>query len=175
MDLTFQERADISVAEYLAMAGRKAGAFMSCAMELGALVATGDQRFVDAFRLCGQKLGLAWQIREDILGLWSDGSGRPPHPGVFNKRKTYPIVRILEEGDLKTKRQLGTIYFKRVLEQSDVEEILRLLNEVDARSSAEAAAESYFQEALVILDGLHLGSRGRDLVELGLYMAKRAQ
>ena len=174
MDLAFQERIDLSLAAYLKMVEDKTGALMSCAMELGALIAVDDQRIIEAFRLCGRKLGIAFQIQESILGLWKDAEGQPPNPEVFNKKKSFPIVQLLEKGDLKTKRQLGTIYFKRVLEPSDVQEILALLEEANARETAEAAAEAYLHEAMAALEGLDLPAEGLEQIgEIGQYILKR--
>ena len=89
----------------------------------------------------------------------------------MNKKKVYPIVQLLEKGDLKTKRQLGNIYFKRVLEPSDVQEILSLLEEAGARQSAEAASQSYYGEAMASLEDLDLPSEGLEqLAQLGRYI-----
>jgi len=174
MDLAFQERIDLSLASYLKMVEGKTGALMSCAMELGALIAVDDRRIIEAFGLCGRKLGIAFQIQESILGLWRDAEGQSPSPEVFNKKKSFPIVQLLEKGDLKTKRQLGTIYFKRVLEPSDVQEILALLEEAGARKTAEAAAEAYLQEAMAALEGLDLPAQGLEQIgEIGQYILQR--
>ena len=176
MDMTFQERVDLSVSAYLKMVEGKTSALMSCAMELGALIATDSQRVIEAFRLCGRKLGIAFQIREDILGLWAGVENRSPSSEVFNKKKGFPIIRLLEQGDLKTKRQLGAIYFKRVLEPPDVQEMLTLLEEADARKWAQAAAESYLQEAMVALEGLDLPSGALEqIAELGRYIVNRSK
>ena len=89
----------------------------------------------------------------------------------MNKKKLYPVVLLLEKGDLKTKRQLGNIYFKRVLEPSDVQEILSLLEEAGARQSAETASQSYYREAMESLDDLALPKEGLEqLAQLCQYI-----
>ena len=168
MDLAFQERIDLSLGDYIKMVEFKSGAIMSCAMEIGALLAVDDRRTIEAFRLCGRKLGILSEIQESILGLWGGVNAQPPSPEVFNKKKSFPIVQTLENGDLKTKRKLGAIYFKRVLEPKDVQEILDVLDMCDARNAAEAAADTYFHEAMSALDDLDLPSQGlRQIQEVG--------
>ena len=171
MDLAFQEKLDVSLNAYLKMAEDKTGSLVSCAMELGGIVATEDERVIEAFRCCGSNLGIALHIRKDILGLWGGSQGGAFSTEVLNKKKSFPIVQLLEQGDLKTKRRLGTIYFKRVLEPSDLEEILALLEEKGARESAQAAAQSYYEKAIKALEGVELSSWGlQQITELGQYI-----
>ena len=171
LDLSYQERLDISVWSYIKMAEGNTGALTACAMELGALIASENDDVINAFKLCGLKLGVAYQIRKDIQALWGGREGQSASPEVLNKKKLYPVVLLLEKGDLKTKRQLGNIYFKRVLEPSDVQEILSLLEEAGARQSAETASQSYYREAMESLDDLALPKEGLEqLAQLGQYI-----
>ena len=160
LDLSYQERLDISVSSYMKMATDLTGSITAGAMALGALVATDDQQTMNAFKLSGLKLGLAYQIRKDIRALWGTGRGLSISPQILNKKKVYPIVLLLEKADLKTKRAIGNIYFKRVLEPSDVEGILSLLDESGTRKLAEDSAQRYYLEAMQILQDLGLPEDG---------------
>ena len=104
MDVTFEDSGDVTVAQYLDMIGRKTGALIESAMFMGALVATSDHVQAEAFGACGRRLGLAFQIRDDYLGVWGDpaftgkavgagGGTRPPYGwsmrhDLFAKRVT---------------------------------------------------------------------------------------
>ncbi len=160
LDLSYQERLDVPSSAYLRMAEGMTGAITAGAMALGALAATGDREIVDAFHAAGLKLGVAYQIRRDIQALWGAGEGGAPSPQILNKNKTYPVVLLLETADLKTKRRLGGIYFKRVLEPSDAADILALLEEAGARQSAESAVRNYCRQSMEALERLSLPQEG---------------
>ena len=162
VELAHQERLDVSRSSYLKMATDLTGSVASCAMTLGALASTGCPETVQAFQESGLKLGLAYQIRQDIQAVWGAGDGRNASPQLLNKKKLYPIAALLESADLKTKRALGDIYFKRVLEPDDHQKLLDLLEANDVRAEAESAVCQYFQEAVNALGGADLESEGME-------------
>ena len=172
LDLSHQERIDLSVDGYLKMAEAKSGALMGCATELGVLAATEDPGPVEALGSWGRNMGIAFQIKGDIDDFWGTDTGSNASPKVLNKKKAFPVVELLERSDIGTKRRLGTIYFKRVLEPSDVEELRTILEENKAREKAQEVARGYFRKAMDSLEGLDLSEWGLgQLEEVGQYMA----
>jgi geranylgeranyl diphosphate synthase type I len=162
LDLAFQERLDLSVDSYLKMAGGKTGALMSCAMGLGALAAAEDDSVVEAFKSCGRDLGIAHQIRSDVDEIRRTSKDEASSGNVLIKKKLLPIVYALETGDIHTKRELGNIYFKRVLEPEDVERVINILNEGSALEYAEMKVEELCRTALDSLKGVDLSAWGRE-------------
>ena len=147
LELSHQERLDISRSSYLKMAANLTGSVTSCAMALGALAATGRQNAVAAFQEAGRKLGLAYQVRQDVQAVWGNQNGGTASPQFLNKKKLYPIAALLESADLSTKRALGDIYFKRVLEPDDQQQLLNLLEANDVRADAESTVADYITQA----------------------------
>ena len=176
MDLSYMERIDVTEQQYFAMIEAKSGALIGCAMQLGALVATQDQTLVDAFYVCGRKLGAAFQVRDDILDLWgaADASQSPPASDVLNKKKSLPVVYALEKASIKEKRELGTLFFKRVLEPQDVQAVVQVLEGLGAREYAQEKAEELAQEGMDILEGQGLsGSALEDLRAVADFLVHR--
>ena len=165
MDLAFQEKLDVGVDSYFKMAAGKTGALMSCATGLGALAATEDADVVEAFKECGKNLGIAYQIKDDIRDLWGSSEEGIPSGNVLNKKKLLPIVYTLESGDLRTKRELGTIYFKRVLEPADMQQVLNILNERAALEYAQERVREYCQLAIESVSGVVLSPWARGELE----------
>ena len=165
LDLAFQEKLDVGTDAYFRMAAAKTGALMSCAMGLGALAATEDEGIVEAFRECGKHLGIADQIMSDIRQLSGNQGEGAPSSALLNKTKLLPIVYTFETADVHTKRELGTIYFKRVLEAQDVEQVISILNEKAALQYARQRARDYLEMAVRSLEGTELFSRGREELE----------
>jgi len=69
LDISFEDRDDVTTIEYWTMIKGKTAALISCASELGAVIAKADNDCVEQFRLFGQNLGLAFQVLDDILGI----------------------------------------------------------------------------------------------------------
>ena len=174
MDLDFQERLDVTIDAYLKMVAGKTGALMSCAMQLGALAATEDERVLQALAQCGLHLGTAYQIRDDILDLWGESLAEVSGGDLLTKKKSFPIVFALEKGDFKLKRELGAIYFKRVLNIEDVKKILTLLESVEARQNSESLAQHYCQQAMEALKDVEMSPQGREeITNVASFMIQR--
>ena len=166
LDLEYQEKLSVGTSPYLDMAAGRTGALMGCAMGLGALVAGGDDGTVSAFRECGKNLGIAFQIQGDIHDLWGSAGESKPPGNVLNKSKLLPIVYALETADISTKRELGTIYFKRVLEPHDLEHIVRILDGQSAREYALGKAGDHLKLAHSCLEAVDLSPWGREQMEV---------
>ena len=162
MDLVFQERLDVGVDSYLRMAERKTGALVACSMGLGALAATDDDAVVAAFSECGKHVGVAWQMAQDIRDLVASSGADGPSDNLLNKKKLLPIVRTLEAGEPSIKRELGGLYFKRLLEPADVGRIVEILEESSSMEFCRGLVEDRCLDALGALESVSLsdGSRG---------------
>ena len=162
-DLDAQERIDLSVDAWLRMADKKTGALFGCAMRLGAMAAGASGPAADALAGCGRAFGVAFQLREEMRQVWGAGD-ETPAPDVLNKKKLIPIVYAFEKADLTTKRRLGDIYFKRVLEQQDVPAVLGILDELGARDHCESLVERNVSDAMEAVSS-HLPEGGPALEE----------
>ena len=165
LDLEAQERIDLSVDAYLKMAEGKTGSLLSCAMMLGALVGSGGDSVIEALDVCGSKLGVAMQIRADLRELWGEGADEAPSAEVMNKKKMLPVVYALEKATISEKRQMGDIYFKRVLEPQDVVKLRELLEGLGVKKACEDMADQYLSEALKSLEIQGISSEGKAAIE----------
>ncbi|MER7001032.1 polyprenyl synthetase family protein [Streptomyces sp. NPDC000410] len=95
-DIDFERRSDVSLAEYLQMVDGKACATFSCPCVLGAMF-TGV-RGVDGLAAFGSELGLIWQLRNDLLGIWGEPeqTGKPALADLEKRKKTFPVIVALE-------------------------------------------------------------------------------
>ncbi|MDH6576713.1 family 2 encapsulin nanocompartment cargo protein polyprenyl transferase [Kitasatospora sp. MAP5-34] len=99
-DCAFEQRSDVSLAECLAMADAKTGALLGCACALGALYAGGDERMANAMEAFGREIGLAFQLIDDLIGIWGDPAvtGKPVGADLAARKKSLPVVFALESG-----------------------------------------------------------------------------
>jgi geranylgeranyl diphosphate synthase type I len=152
LDMAFEGRTDVTVREYLRMVEGKTAALLAASAELGALAAQAEAARVAAFRRFGRALGLAFQIQDDVLGLWGDEkvTGKSAASDILQKKKSLPIVYALGcAGEAAT--QLRALYAGPPFTPEVVPTVQALLLELGAREFAEAQARAYHEEALAAL------------------------
>ena len=168
MDLEFQDQMMVTNAAYMEMVNRKAGALTGCAAESGALAAGAPDSHADALHRAGMNFGAAWQIVSDIGQLWGErGDGATPS-NIINKKKSLPLIHALEHGSIASKRELATIYMKRVLEPEDAGRLVAVLDETGSRSVAEDRARELVDGGISAASDAGLTQDGIALIgELG--------
>lgn len=164
-DLEAQERIDLRVEAYMHMAADKEGALLGCAMQIGALAGGADAETGNALAACGEKLGIALQVRSDLVALWGGDGDSQPNVEVLNKKKLIPVVYALENAAISDKRAMSEIYFKRVLEADDAVKLRDVIDRLGARAACEEMADTLRAEALADLDVVCVASEGKSRIQ----------
>ncbi|MHA5050972.1 family 2 encapsulin nanocompartment cargo protein polyprenyl transferase [Streptomyces sp. SD15] len=91
---------EVTLDECLATAEAKTGALLGCACALGALYAGADDEDVEALDAFGREAGLAFQLIDDVIGIWGDPSrtGKPAGADLIARKKSLPVVAALATG-----------------------------------------------------------------------------
>jgi geranylgeranyl diphosphate synthase type I len=155
-DITFEDRLDVDLGQYLWMIRQKTAALLGASTQLGAIIATDDVNQIEHYRSFGESLGLAFQIQDDILGAWGDetATGKSAATDIRDKKKTLPVVYTLNQPqDRRTAQQLADLYSAQApLTESTIDTALALMQRVGARQCAEDMAEKYYRLALRSLE-----------------------
>lgn len=99
-DLAFASGAETGLAGCLTMAEQKAGALLGAACQLGALAAGADSAVAGYYQRFGRHLGLAFQLTDDLLGIWGDPrvTGKPAGSDLASRKRSLPVVAALTSG-----------------------------------------------------------------------------
>ncbi|MFJ3975596.1 family 2 encapsulin nanocompartment cargo protein polyprenyl transferase [Streptomyces sp. NPDC090021] len=110
-DCAFERRPDVGLDECLTMATAKTGALLGCACALGALYAGAGPDEVDAMDAFGREAGLAFQLIDDLIGIWGDPghTGKPAGADLIARKKSLPVVAALTSGTAAG-RELADLY-----------------------------------------------------------------
>ena len=176
LDLDYETRASVGVDDYLTMVERKTGAMLGCSLALGALLATGDRDAAARLERAGRCLGLAFQIRDDALGIWGDSAatGKSSDNDIRRRKKSYPIVYAFREAGADARAILQRVYAQTEVDDDDVLAVTRELDALDARGASERAADKHYQAFLEALGGCGLSDPGRAaLEEAGRFIVDR--
>jgi len=149
-DLTYELRSDVTLEEYIDMIDHKSAALLGASLHLGALVAGADEEECARFETFGREIGLAFQIRDDILGIWGEGSatGKPVGADIAHKKKSLPVVQALQQVLGPDRDILRTVYAKAKVEDDDVYRVLDVLQRWNCRYFAQGLAEDYRARAM---------------------------
>ncbi|HEY7849413.1 MAG TPA: polyprenyl synthetase family protein, partial [Ktedonobacterales bacterium] len=155
LDMTFESRRDVTVAMYLDMIARKTAALMRCATELGARIgAPDDEALGDRLGDFGQALGLAFQIRDDLLGIWqAQELGKTAAGDVRRKKMSLPVIHALEHATDDDRAALTHIYFRPgPASDEQIVQALGILERSGARERARSALHEQLARARASLD-----------------------
>lgn len=169
-DMDFETRDQVSVDEYLAMITGKTAVLISLSAELGALIAGADADTVTHYAQFGKSLGLAFQVIDDILGIWGDEArtGKSAATDISTKKKTLPVLYGLAQS-----AELAQLYAGDV-DDGFVETAVTLLDQANAHSYAREKAAAYSQTALTSLQATQAsGPAAAALQQLADMLLKR--
>jgi len=147
---------------YLEMIGKKTGALMSCATQLGALLGTDDEQAVDSYAAFGYELGLLFQIVDDMLGIWGAGeaTGKGVGEDIVSRKKSLPVIYALQHSD-----ELRRIYQRERIDEEQQQVVMERLESLSAREYAREMAVKHLRLAMQSLEGT--GVRNRAQEDLG--------
>lgn len=149
-DVAFEKRADVGLPECLSMAEGKTGALLGCACALAALFGGGSPEQVEHPRGFGQRLGLAFQFVDDLLGIWGDPAvtGKPVYSDLRNRKKSLPVVAALTSGT-PAGRELAELYHRdQSLSGTDLAHAAELVSIAGGRTWSQAQADDLLARAL---------------------------
>jgi len=154
IDIATSESGDgMSVELYFDMIGRKTAALIAASIEAGAALATDDDEIIRRYRGFGWALGLAFQLNDDLLGIWGQerSTGKEP-TDLLRKKKTLPVIFAFERAGPEDRARLYELYAADTLTDTDIAELTSILERSGARDYTRDQARRYRDEALAELD-----------------------
>jgi geranylgeranyl diphosphate synthase type I len=118
-------------------------------VQAGALLATDDALVIDAYRGFGWSLGIAFQLNDDLLGIWGDAQITGKEPSDLAKhKKTLPVIYALERAAESERELLRTILGMSNASPADIAEARAIIDRSGAREYTRERARAERDEAL---------------------------
>ena len=135
---------------------------MESSVYLGALIGTDDEGVIEALHSFGRSLGMAFQITDDILGIWGleERTGKSTLSDIKQRKKTLPIIYSLVKSEIEDRNRLLQLYACGDITDDAVTEVTTILDKQNALGYTQTVADQYYEEALHYLKkaGLSQGS-----------------
>lgn len=151
LDISFETREDVSVLDYMRMIQGKTAALLGASTAIGALLGGATQQQIGHLLAFGEASGLAFQIQDDILGIWGDPAvtGKAAGNDILRRKKSLPILYTLNHAHVGEQ-------FETLLDDdfgpAELPQALRLMDQAGAQEFAQDAMHAEHERSIAALD-----------------------
>jgi geranylgeranyl diphosphate synthase type I len=173
LDMSYEKRLDLTVEDYWPMIAGKTAALLSACCHIGSLLGGADDPKQDAYRSFGHYLGLAFQVQDDILGIWGNEAvtGKSAASDLIEGKKSFPVLAgLTANGKFAARWKQGAIRAEEVQEYARI-----LANEGGYEPALEATKQMTDLALMSLREADPQGVAGEALFELADKLLKRNQ
>ena len=173
LDVEFETRNDVTEDEYIEMIRLKTSVLLACACKVGAIMADAPAEDIENMYKFGEKLGLAFQLQDDLLDVYGNPAvfGKNIGGDITSNKKTYMLINAVNRANPAQREQLMKWINAKEFNRNDkVKAVTELYNEIGIRKLCEQKIEEYYQESLVNLAKVNLPEERK--AELKAYAAE---
>ncbi len=147
-------RLDIDEAVYYEVIRQKTASLIASCCSCGAASAGADAEIVEKMRLFGEKVGIAFQIKDDLFDFGTDDVGKPLGIDIKEKKITLPLIYALNKAGNSEKRRIINLVKNHNEESDKVSEVIDFVRNSGGLDYARSRMDAYQQEAFTILNDL---------------------
>ena len=165
LDMEFEKREDVSIEEYLEMIRLKTSVLLGTALQMGGLVAGAPESDLPVLYRIGENIGLAFQIRDDVLDVWGDEKTFGKRIGgdiVQNKKSLVQILALHHANQQQLNELKEWIQRADFVEEEKIREVTRLYNDINVRPLCEARMAQYTDDAMRDIESLGVPSEKKE-------------
>jgi octaprenyl-diphosphate synthase len=144
-------RLDISEEVYFEIIRAKTASLLSAACAAGAYSASESREASDHFRLFGEKVGIAFQIKDDLFDYGAEQIGKPTGIDIKEKKMTLPLIYTLQHADAATRRRIIYIVKNQSTDRRKVDDVIATVQASGGIRYATDKMHAYKNEALALL------------------------
>lgn len=173
LDLSYESRTDLGVEDYWPMVAGKTAALLSACCHIGSLLGGANEARQESYRSFGHYLGLAFQVQDDILGIWGDEvlTGKSAASDLIEGKNSLPVL-----AGLRSNGRFSARWKQGAIRAEEVEELARILAAEGGYETAVDAARQMTDLALTSLrEADPQGEAGDALFALADKLLKRSQ
>jgi geranylgeranyl diphosphate synthase, type II len=166
--MLYAAKEQVTKDEYIEMIRLKTSVLLGFALELGGIIADGDDESINALYQIGVNMGLGFQVHDDILDLYGDPEkfGKKIGGDIVEKKKTWLLIDAMEvapetEYDVDLKIYLAK---KEEISAKDVKKMQEIFIELGVKERAEACANAYFEKAFKAIKRLQISDDKKEKI-----------
>lgn len=176
-DMQFEDRNSVTEAEYIKMIGLKTSVLLAASLKIGAIVGGASEKDADLLYQVGMNVGLAFQLKDDWLDVYSDPKvfGKKTGGDIIENKKTYLLINALQRAEGDNKVSLTQWIDKKKFDEDEkISAIKKIYNELEIGDLTLAKASEYSEIAYSSLDKVEVSDdKKKQLIEFIRYLLGR--
>ena len=156
-DMEFETRNDVAEEEYIEMIRLKTSVLLACALKMGAVVAGVSDADANALYAFGEKVGLAFQLQDDLLDVYGDPKvfGKAIGGDITSNKKTFMLINAFNRADAETRAELERWTTATEFDPAEkIAAVTEIYNRLGIDKLAEQRIKEYFEQSRQHLDEL---------------------
>ncbi len=166
-------RMDIGEEIYYDVIRQKTASLIAACCACGAASAGADDQTIEKMRLFGEKIGIAFQIKDDMFDFGTDDVGKPLGIDIKEKKVTLPLIYALNNTDSATKKAMINLVKNHNDDPEKIDAIIGFVKQTGGLTYAETQMKKYREEAFEILNTLPAGDARQGLEQLVNFTTER--
>ena len=176
-DMNFEELFTVSEEDYLQMIELKTAVLIAASLKIGAILGGAAQKDAEDLYEFGRNLGLAFQLQDDLLDTYGDQelTGKKPGTDIVDNKKTFLMIRALEEGSSSQKEVLTQWLSRKDFDKNEkIAAVTEIFDQIGIKELSEKRIQYFYDKALASLDRLNRpADRKAELYEFASYLKTR--
>lgn len=164
---------DVDESVYYEIIRQKTASLIASCCAVGAASVNGDLETVSKMRDFGEKVGMAFQIKDDLFDYGEDEIGKPVGIDIKEKKMTLPLIYALRNADWLEKRRIISLIKNKSEDKKAVAEVINFVKSSGGLEYAKEKMNSFYQEALSLLDEFPESDYKTSLRDLVSYSIER--
>lgn len=152
---------------------KKTASLIASCCAIGAASSGATSAQIEQMRLFGEKIGIAFQMKDDLLDYGDADIGKPTGIDLKEKKLTLPIIYTLNNADKATRKTIINTIKNNSNDRKKVAEVVKYVNEHDGIAYTQKVMQQYKNEALTILDTVGSNKYTPYLKELVTFIIER--
>ena len=167
-DLEFESRQDVSIEEYIEMIRLKTAVLLACSVKSGAIIAEADMILQDTIYEYGLNLGLAFQIKDDLLDTYGKEEifGKKCGNDIITNKKTYLLVKAMELANEEQKNEILFLLNQNQLsEEEKIRRMIRVFDQLQIETETENKIQEYYLKSENILNKINIAENKKTVLK----------
>jgi len=176
-DKEFEEKHDVTIPEYINMIKKKTGALIKMCCPIGAKIGDAKKEYIKALEIYGYNLGLAFQLKDDLLDIIGDTKhfGKNVGGDLIEGKKTYMLLKAIELADKKDKIELNKIIRNSGISKSEIGKYKKIYEKYGIFNIASKEIKRYTDRAIKALNIIPDSIEKEKLVWIANLMSERSK
>ena len=179
-DMDFEQCEEVTIERYITMIRLKTAALIAASLKIGAICGEADKASCEALYNFGISLGIAFQLQDDWLDVYSDPAlfGKATGGDILNRKKTFLLLTALESADKETRERLLLLLNSKVIpDKEKIENVTAIYDSLGVSEVTQHKISEYFQQAIIHLYNVSIADRSRmtELEQFTVELLKRAK